>query len=122
MNLYPPGPRTKVLGGVPTGDANAQDAATAIATNTALGSAPNCLEIAIPIGHKSAAEAVLDINCVKPQEIINKTAVTIIGDGLPPINPTAQLAINLPAPVLSIAEDTGIIPANKKIVTQSIEE
>ena len=33
MNLKPPGPNTRVLGGVPTGVANAQDAATAIAIN-----------------------------------------------------------------------------------------
>ena len=49
------------FGGVPTGDANAQDAATAIAINTAFGSAPSCLAIAIPIGHSKAAEAVLDM-------------------------------------------------------------
>ncbi|MPM90792.1 hypothetical protein SDC9_137914 [bioreactor metagenome] len=36
--------------------------------------------------------------------------------------PTAQLAINLPAPVLSKAVETGIMPANKKMVTQSMEE
>ena len=69
-----------------------------------------------------AAEAVLDMNCVRKQEMENSTIVTISGVGSPPISPTAQLAISLPAPVLSIAVDTGIIPANRKIVTQSIEE
>ena len=88
---------------------------------TAFGSAPSCLAIATPIGHSRAADAVLDINCVKAQERINKTAVTTNGDGVPPIRPTVHSAINLPAPVLSIAVDTGIIPANRKIVTQSIE-
>lgn len=58
----------------------------------------------------------------KVQEIINSTAVITIGLGVLPIILTAHSAINLPAPVLSIAIDTGIIPANRKIVTQSIEE
>ena len=110
-----------MFGGVPTGDANAQDAATAIAINTAFGSAPSCLEIATPIGHSRAADAVLDINCVKPQERMKRIAVTTKGDGEPPIRLTVHSAIILPAPVLSIAVDTGIIPANRKIVTQSIE-
>jgi hypothetical protein len=61
------------------------------------------------------------MNCVKVQEIINSTEVIMIGVGEPPIRLTAHSAINLPAPVLSIAVDTGIIPANRKIVTQSIE-
>ena len=52
---------------------------------------------------------------------MNNTAVTIIGDGEPPIRPTAHSAITLPAPVLLIALDTGIIPANRKMVTQSME-
>ena len=107
---------------MPTGVANAQDAATAIAITTALGSAFSCLAIAIPIGHSNAAEAVLDMNCVRKQEMENSTIVTISGVGSPPISPTAQLAISLPAPVLSIAVDTGIMPANRKMVTQSIEE
>src|SRR5574344_1083631 len=121
MNLYWPGPSTRVFGGVPTGDANAQEAATAIAINTARGSAPRFLAIAIPIGHSRAADAVLDMNWVRPQDRMNRTAVTTIGEGEPPIRPTVQSAINLPAPVTSIALDTGIIPANRKMVTQSME-
>ena len=72
------------------------------------------------VGHRDVYKR-QDINCVKAQERINKTAVTTNGDGVPPIRPTVHSAINLPAPVLSIAVDTGIIPANRKIVTQSIE-
>ena len=43
--------------------------------NTAFGSAPSCLEIATPIGHSRAADAVLDINCVKPQAVLMAIAV-----------------------------------------------
>ena len=109
-----------MFGGVPTGVANAQDAATAIAIKTACGSAPMFFAIEIPIGQSRAAEAVLDMNCVRPQDRANRMAVTTYGLGLPPIRPTAASAISLPAPVLSIADDTGIMPANRKIVTQSI--
>ena len=106
---------------MPTGDANAQEAATAIAINTAFGSAPKFLEIAIPIGQSNAADAVLDMNWVKVQDSKNRIAVTTNGDGEPPMRPTVQSAIILPAPVTSIALDTGIIPANKKMVTQSMD-
>ena len=58
---------------------------------------------------------------LRQQDRMNNTAVTIIGDGVPPIRPTAHSAITLPAPVLLIALDTGIIPANRKMVTQSME-
>ena len=107
---------------MPTGVAKAQEAATPIAIKTAFGDAPNCWEMATPTGASNAAAAVLDINWVKPQEMINSTAVIMIGVGAPPIRLTAHSAINLPAPVLSMACETGIIPANRKIVTQSIEE
>ena len=75
----------------------------------------------MPMGHSRAADAVLDMNWVRPQDRMNSTAVTIIGDGVPPIRPTAHSAITLPAPVLLMAEDTGIMPANRKMVTQSME-
>ena len=110
-----------ILDYLPTGVAKAQLAATAMAIKTAWGEAPNCLAIAIPIGQSKAAEAVLLMNWVRPQLMIKSTTVTIIGEGEPPIAATAQPAINLPAPVLSMAVETGIIPAKRKIVTQSIE-
>src|SRR5574344_2208105 len=121
MNWSQPGPSTRVLGGVPTGVAKAQEAAIPMATNTACGDAPSCFAMAIPIGHSRAAAAVLLMNWVRPQLMMNNTIVTTIGEGEPPMMLTAQPAINLPAPVLSIAVDTGIIPANRKIVTQSME-
>ncbi len=94
MNLYPPGPSTRVFGGVPTGVANAQDAATAIAIRTAFGSAPRFWEIAKPIGHSSAEDAVLDMNWVRPQDRMNRIAVTTNGEGEPPIRPTVHSAHN----------------------------
>ena len=48
-------------------------------------------------------------------------AQTTNGFGLSPNQPTTVSAINLPAPDLSNAVAIGIMPANKKIVTQSIE-
>src|SRR5574344_375789 len=121
MNWSQPGPSTRVLGGVPTGVAKAQDAAITMAINTACGDAPSCLAIAMPMGHSIAAAAVLLVNWGRPPLILTNTIVTVIGEGEPPMMLTAQPAINLPAPVLSIAVDTGIIPANRKIVTQSME-
>ena len=74
----------------------------------------------IPIGASRAAAAVLDMNCVRTLEIRNSTAVRRYGFGFAPIAPTTVSAISLPAPVFSIASATASIPANRKIVTQSI--
>ena len=74
----------------------------------------------IPIGASRAAAAVLDMNCVRTLEIRNRTAVRRYGLGFAPIIPTTVSAISLPAPVFSIAVATESIPANRKIVTQSI--
>jgi len=52
---------------------------------------------------------------------MNSTPVTTNGEGEPPIRLTVHSAMSLPAPVTSIALDTGIMPANRKMVTQSIE-
>ena len=73
-----------MFGGVPTGVAKAQDAATAIAISTACGSAPICCAMEMPIGQSSAAEAVFDMNCVRPQDKAKRMAVTTSGLGLPP--------------------------------------
>ena len=121
MKQYSPGPNTSVFGGVPTGVANAQEAATAIAIITACGLAPIPFAIAIAIGANNAQDAVLDMNCVKIQDSKNKIAVAVYGLGSLPINAITPSAIILPAPDLSIAVATGIMPANKKIVTQSID-
>ena len=49
------------------------------------------------------------------------TAAITSGFGLSPSQPTTVSAINLPAPDLSKAVAIGIMPAKRKIVTQSIE-
>ena len=91
-----------------------------IAMSTGYGDAPMDCAIDMPIGASSAAAAVLDINCVSPQDNINIAITIIIGDGLSPIRLTTKSAMSFPAPDLSIASASGSIPANKKIVTQSM--
>ena len=120
MKENPPGPSTRVFGGVAIGVANAIDAAIPSAISTGFGSHPIVWAMEIPIGASSAAEAVLDMNWVSTLEIRNNTAVRRYGFGLSPIAPTTVSAINLPAPVLSIAVATESMPAKRKIVTQSI--
>ena len=60
------------------------------------------------------------MNCVRMLEIRNSTVVRTYGFGFAPIIPTTVSAISLPAPVLSIAVATESMPANRKMVTQSI--
>ena len=90
-----------------------------ITTRTARGSAPICPATEIPIGHNKSVKVVFSINCVKTQDKANNVAVTISGLGLPPMTPTTVSAINRPAPLLSSASATGIIPAKRKIASQS---
>ena len=72
------------------------------------------------MGQSNVAVAVLDINCVKKLDTKNNNAATNKGEGVPPSRSTQNLASSLPAPVLSMADETEIIPANRKIETQSM--
>ena len=92
-----------------------------IAISTALGDAPTCAARAMPTGQRSALDAVLLMNWVSTTARAKSTAVMRYGDGSPPIAATVYSAINLPAPEVFMAVATGIIPAKRKIVTQSIE-
>ena len=46
--------------------------------------------------------------------------ITNKAEGMPPSRSTQNFASSLPPPVLSMAEETAIMPANRKIVTQSM--
>ena len=76
--------------------------------------------IEMPIGASSAAAAVLDMNCVRPQDSRNIAMTMMSGEALLPMMPTTPLAIIAPAPVLSIASASGSMPANRKMVVQSM--
>ena len=49
------------------------------------------------------------------------TAVTRYGDGVTAHQAYGESAISLPAPLVFIAVATGIMPANRKMVIQSME-
>ena len=60
-----------VFGGVATGVVKAQEAAMPMAMSTGNGETPMDWAIEMPIGASSAAAAVLDMNCVRPQDSRN---------------------------------------------------
>ena len=108
-----------MFGGVATGVIYAADAEKPIANTTAVGLAPKDSAMDKPIGHSSAAAAVLDMNWVNRPVITNSTAVSTIGFGDPPIMSTTWSAKILPAPVDYIAVARPKAPANRKMVCQS---
>ncbi len=67
-----------MFGGVATGVMYAAEAEKPMASTTAVGLAPKDSAMDKPIGHSSAAAAVLDINWVNIPVIKNSTAVSTI--------------------------------------------
>ena len=68
-----------MFGGVATGVVNAQDAAMPMAITTGYGETPMVWAMEIAIGARSAAAAVFDMNCVRPQESANIAATMTMG-------------------------------------------
>ena len=110
-----------MFGGVPTGDAKAQLDAIKIAIRTAFGGSTHLSgqcntyraqqSFRSSVGHELSQH-----NCQTEQYCSYQIRRR---DHRPSC--LQLLAINLPAPSLFIAFATGIIPANKKMVTQSME-
>ena len=70
-----------------------------IAITTGYGETPMVWAMEIAIGARSAAAAVFDMNCVRPQESANIAATITMGAGLSPMRPTTTSAMSLPAPL-----------------------
>ena len=72
------------------------------------------------MGQSSAAEAVLDMNCVSTPQARKSTLNSTYGLGLPPSARMHRFARMEPAPVEAIALASDSAPANRKMVDQSM--